>query len=337
MIVTCENCVSSFNLDENLIKNQSIRVRCSRCHCVFSVSRPGTNQASEQKAGLNKPDAEAAAAVQEPRFASPGANPVFNAGDTKTENRTPAKTIVITNQKGGVAKTSTCLNLGVSLALLNKRVLLVDFDAQSNLTVCLGYRNTESFYEIMHSGKKELAEILIKTRYPNLSLLPSCKNMVLLNKKYFNAANYEQILKLELNTIKDQYDYILIDTPPSIEFFTINALTAADLAIIPCQCEYLATFGVERIIKIIQLVKEKTNPDIDYKILFTMYENNVVVSELIRTKLKQIYDGRTFNTIIEYDTKIKESQIMRKPVIYHNKKSRAGIQYYSLAKGILSG
>ncbi|MDY6789748.1 MAG: AAA family ATPase [Thermodesulfobacteriota bacterium] len=335
MIVTCKNCESSFKLDEGVIKKQSVKVRCSKCNYVFSVFRPGTIQEPEQEADCTKHAVETAAVQQEVQFASSGTNQLFGVGEGKSEKQTPVKTIVITNQKGGVAKTSTCLNLGVSLALLNKRVLLVDFDAQSNLTVCLGYQSTESFYEILNSENKDLAEILIKTPYPNLSLLPSGKNMVLLNKKYFNAANYEYILKHELNAIKDQFDYILIDTPPSIEFFTINALTAADLAIIPCQCEYLATYGVNRIIKIIQLIKEKTNPDIDYKILFTMYEDSAVVSELIRTKLKQKYDGRTFNTIIEYDTKIKESQILRKPAIYHNKKSRAGIQYYSLAKGML--
>jgi chromosome partitioning protein len=214
---------------------------------------------------------------------------------------------------------------------------LIDFDVQSNLTVSLGYQNTHSFYEVLQGDRNNLSEMIIDTRYENLWLLPSNENMVLLNKKYFGVTNFEYILKDRLNLIKKQYDYIIIDTPPSIEFFTLNALTASRLAIIPSQCEYLSAHGVNRVVKIIDLVKGKTNPGLDYRILITMYDGTSASSKMIYTKLKERHKGKTFHTKIDFDVKVKESQIMSLPVACYSRQSQAGTQYLNLAREILGG
>lgn len=312
MIIMCENCIKKFKIDNKLIKESGSKVRCSDCGHVFTAYRP-------------------ASASQEP---PPSYNP--QPPPPYTGNGSSGNVISVSNQKGGVAKTTTCLNLGISLALLDQRVLLIDFDVQSNLTISLGYRNTNSFYEVMNSDSADLGNFIIKTKYNNLSLLPSNKNMVLLDKKYFGIQNFEFILRDRLAFVKDQFDYIVIDTPPSIGFFSINTLTSANLVIIPCECEYLSTHGVDYTLKFINLVREKTNPRIDSKILITRYDETNTVAQLVATKMQRVYENQTFNTIIERDDKIKESSIMRMPVIYYDKQSRSGLKYMRLAKEILS-
>jgi len=243
--------------------------------------------------------------------------------------------IAIINQKGGVAKTSTCLNLGISMSLLKKRVLLVDFDVQANLTISLGYKKIKSFYEVFQSDTNGLSGVIKKTKYPNLWLLPSNSNMALLTKKHSNKSNSGYLLRDKLNLVKDRFDLIIIDTPPSIEFFTLNALIASSFVIIPSQCEYFSTHGVDKVEKIIQIINQKTNQDIDYKILVTMYDAKSTSSKVVFAKLKSKYKEKAFNTIIELDNKIQESQILNVPVIYYDKESRSSTQYLNLAKEIL--
>lgn len=303
MIITCEKCETRFNLNEKITEKSAFLVRCSRCNNVFTVYK--------------SPQTEA---------------PLLLKDEVKTFRD---KIIAISNQKGGVAKTSTCLNLGISMSLLKKRVLLVDFDVQSNLTISLGYKKTKSFYEVLYSDTDSLSGIIKKTKYPNLWLIPSNSNMALLTKKNSNKRNSGYILRDKLNLIKDRFDQILIDTPPSIEFFTLNALIASSFAIIPSQCEYLSTHGINQVEKIVEIIKQKVDQDIDYKILITMYDAKNTASKVVYAKLKNKYKEKTFNTIIERDNKIQESQIVNLPVIYYDKESRSALQYLSLAKEIL--
>ena len=314
MIITCEKCETRFNMDESIVGKDAFRVRCSRCSYVFTARK--SSQGESQK--TIKPEG-----IFEEELKAP---PVNLNGD---------RIIAISNQKGGVAKTSTCLNLGISLSLLGKRVLLIDFDAQSNLSILMGHKNTKSFYEVLHSGQNGLVEFIEKTKYPNLWLLPSNRKMVLLAQKYLHEKNFEYLLRDKLNSVKDQYDYILIDTPPSVEFFTLNALIASDFVIIPSQCEYLSTHGVNQIEKIIKTIKRNINQNIDYKVLITMYDTENIHSEVIYTKLKSMYKEKTFTTIIDHDVKIKESQIMNTPVMYYDKNSISAQQYLDLAKEIV--
>ena len=243
--------------------------------------------------------------------------------------------IAVSNQKGGVAKTTTCLNLGISLAMLRKRVLLIDFDVQSNLTISLGYQNMPSFYDMLNAPREKEERFLIKTQYTGLWLLPSNKNMVLLNKRYFGAPHYEFILQERLKALRNRFDYILIDTPPSIEFFTLNALTASDLVIIPTQCDYLSTHGVDQILKLIDLVRQKTNPAVTPRMLITMYDDRSTASQVIYNKLQQLYRDQTFEALIHYDDKLREAQIMTIPVIHYDQGSRAGKEYMDLAQEVL--
>jgi len=307
MIVVCEHCRSRLKVDEQRL-DPSIRkfsARCPKCRQKFIVTLPD----------------EVADVVE---LQQPSPVPV----------RRPGHTIVITNQKGGVAKTSTCLNLGPSLALLEKKVLLIDFDIQASLTIAMGYQNTNSFYNLYNRSPQEFNAALIQTSYPGLWLLPSNKNMVLLSKKFFGKHDYEYLLERQLSRIKEQFDYIIIDTPPSIEFFTINALTTSDLAIIPTPCDYLSTHGVDQVIKIIDLIRRKTNPKLEARILVTMYEESTTAAKMIFTKLKTLHPGRLYRTVIPRDERMQEAQIMSMPVINYDQKSISGRQYLNLAREI---
>ncbi len=303
MIIACEKCETKYNIDENVTSESAFKVRCYRCSHLFTAFKSPPDEIPLLLENEVNPDRD--------------------------------RVIAISNQKGGVAKTSTCINLGISLSLLKKRVLMIDFDVQSNLTLLLGYNETKSFYEILDSGTEDLSGIIRKTRYPNLWLLPSNSRMALLTKKYLLENNFEHFLRDRLDLIKDDYDHILIDTPPSIEFFTLNALAASNFAIIPSQCEYLSIQGVRKIEEIIKIINQKDDHDIDYKVLITMYDPNNTSSKVIYSKIQKRYKDKTFNTVIEHDTKMPESQIVKIPVILYDKKSKSAFQYIKLAKEIL--
>ena len=306
MIVVCPSCLTRYDLNERLVQEPNFIARCTKCQHVFSAYRP--------------------VRVEEIHFLDLAAAKKSDGTDN---------VVAVSNQKGGVAKTSTCLNLGLSLAMHGKRVLLMDFDVQANLTISLGYKESISFYEVINGGGNDLGSHIVQTKYNNLWLFPSNKNMVLLNKKYFGARNFEFMLKDRLMAIRGRFDYILIDTPPSIEYFTLNALTAARLVIIPSQCDYLSTHGIDQILKLIQLIKTKTNPSITPRILITMYDKESTASKMICTKLRRLYPGMAFDTLIETDARIREAQIMSMPVLEYNQQSKAGLQYHRLAQEIL--
>ncbi len=303
MIVTCEKCKSRYTLDASRIKDSVFRAECSHCHHIFTVHKTPLH---EQSPYLLRPEAKKPAPRQ-------------------------CRVVCVCNQKGGVAKTSTCLNLGGALSQLKKRVLLIDFDVQANLSMLLGYRNVSSFFEALDSGDGELSKAIIKANY-NLWLLPSNSRMALASKKYLNQPNFEYLLRKRLGKIKKVFDYIVIDTPPSGDFFTLNALLASDLALIPSQCEYLSMNGVGHIENMIQVIKEKTAHKPDYRILATLYDPKNIAENVIYQKLKSQHKEKMLATTIQRDSKIQESQIAHMPVLFYDKKSLAGQQYLSLAK-----
>ncbi len=306
MIVVCPNCFTRYKLPEEHTPASQFQARCTRCGQIFTAYRP------VQVEQIPFVDLEQA-----------------------RKTRADASVIAISNQKGGVAKTTTCLNLGLSLALHSKKVLLVDFDVQANLTISLGVTPTKSIYDLIAGKADDLADLIQPTKYEGLSLLPSSKNLVLLNKRFFGAPNFEFILKDRLAKLKETFDYILIDTPPSIELFTLNALTAAGMTIIPTQCDYLSTHGIEQILKLIELVRSKTNPALEARVLITMFDPQSTASRLISKKINRLYGDITFQTLIEMDQRIREAQIMGMPVIHYNKNSKAGRQYLKLSKELL--
>ncbi len=310
MIIICENCKTRFELDDGAIREKVFRVRCSECNHVFTAYQAPPS--SEATYLLKKNPA-----VEQPK-------------NTPVQQR---KIIAVCNQKGGVAKTSTCLNLGAALALLNKRILLVDFDLQASLTILLGYKGKKSLYDIVDAGMEEMLAAL-QNPYRNLWLLPSNNRMMLLQN--YNNKKFEWTLKEKLNLIAKNFDYIIIDTPPSVEFFTLNALMAADFVIIPTQCEFLSLNGVGCMNDILQSLKQKKGSEVQYLILATMYDEQNVASKAIYNKLKNLYKDKVFDVVIGLDKKIQESQIFKKPVIYYDKNSKAASQYLALAKAIIA-
>lgn len=304
MIITCDNCKTRYNLDDSLIRNKPvISVRCSKCDNKFKVPVE-----KDQDVEL------------------PASSIVSTQWDT---------TIAVSNQKGGVAKTSTCLNMGVSLSMMGKKVLLVDFDVQANLTISLGHSvQSGSFFDILQEDANAMTDYIQATRYDNLECLPANSRMALLTKHHIHRQNFEFLLREKLATISGRYDYIIIDTPPALDFCTLNALMAAHCVIIPTPCEYLSMHGIHRIEDIIKIIRKKTGRDIDYRILVTMYDPQSTAARVIYQKIQNMFPDKLLNTVIENDQRLKESQIVHLPVYHYENKSISARQYQELAREI---
>jgi chromosome partitioning protein len=306
MIITCNNCKKRYNLDASSISKPQFKVRCAHCNHGFIVSKEP-------------------AVTQKPFAPNTGRSPDRHA------------VFAISNQKGGVAKTSTCLNLGMSLALLGKKVLLIDFDVQANLTTSLGFASRSlSFFDILYSGSESISDYIHKTRFPGVSLLPSNSRMALLTKYYMYRPGFETLLRNRLAQVVEQYDFILIDTPPAIGFCTLNALMAADHVLIPTPCEYLSMHGIHKIEDIIQFVRKKSRRDIDYHILISMHSRRSTSSEVIYRKIMDMFGDKVLATIIEHDEKMKESQIVNLPVIEYDRTSPSARQFMQLARELIA-
>lgn len=305
MIITCEKCNARYDLDVSSIKKTTFKVRCAQCNHGFKVNKPV--------------EAETDILLQ----------PVDRAQHDHL-------VISISNQKGGVAKTSTCMNLGLSLAELGKNVLLVDFDVQANLTTSLDLSsNLPSFFDILNSGVENIGNYIIETAIPNLAVLPSNSRMALLAKHYMHTPNFEFMLRDSLKWLENRFDYILIDTPPAIGYCTLNALMASDHVIVPTPCEYLSMHGIHKIEEIIQIVKRRTRSNIDYTILVTMFDSRSVATRVIFKRIQDIFKDKVFKTVIELDERMKESQILHQPVYIYNPESRSAKQYMDLAQEFL--
>ena len=310
MVITCEKCKKIYKLDESVFKESSLLVRCSNCKHVFTAYKT--------------PPADLAPVVLE------------EADSTVNEKKAihECKVVCICNQKGGVAKTSTCLNLASSLASQNKRVLLIDFDVQANLSLLLGCKNKKSFFEAMDADDGDLTKAIIKTRH-DIWLLPSNSRMALAAKKYINKPGFEYLLRKKLQRVKKVFDFIIIDTPPSGDFYTLNALLSSDLAVIPTQCDYLSMNGVGHIVNMINVIANKTKHKLDFRGLATLYNPDNTVEKVVYDKLKTQLNGRMFKTVINRDSSIQESHIACLPVIDYDRESTSGKQYLALTEELL--
>jgi chromosome partitioning protein len=231
------------------------------------------------------------------------------------------------NQKGGVGKTTTTLNIGVYLAKQNKRVLLVDLDPQANLTSGLGYsirqlensdseidfssqndtKKKKSIYEVL-IGESNIEETYISTRIENLFIVPSCIELAGAEIDLVSMMNREGLLKKALKNVKSQFDFILIDCPPSLGLITINALTASDKVIVPVQCEYYALEGLGQLLDTIKLVKNNLNSSLDVGgIILTMYDSRTKLSEQVVAEVRNYFKGKAFDTIIPRNIRLSES------------------------------
>ena len=249
-----------------------------------------------------------------------------------------SKTIAITNQKGGVGKTTTAINLGASLAVGDMRVLIVDADAQGNSTSGLGLRGSfqKSFYHSLVLDEP-LTDIVLDTELPNLKVIPSEKILAAAEIELVEVEGREFRLKKLIGAISDSYDYILIDCPPSLGLLTLNALAAADSVLIPIQCEYFALEGVSELWDTLVRIRRALNPGLAIEgFLLTMFDERTNLSNQVVSDLRSFLGAQVFSTVIPRNVRLAEAPSHGKPIILYDIKSRGAEGYLRLAKEIIN-
>ncbi|MBK7964467.1 MAG: ParA family protein [Bacteroidetes bacterium] len=249
-----------------------------------------------------------------------------------------AKIIAIANQKGGVGKTTTAINLAASLAVLEYRTLLVDADPQANATSGVGFdpRTVKtSIYECIINDVNP-KDIILETKTPHLYLLPSHIDLVGAEIEMIQMPNRERMMKQVLETVSADFDFIIIDCSPSLGLITINALTGADSVIIPVQCEYFALEGLGKLLNTIKIVQSRLNPELAIEgILLTMYDMRLRLSNQVVEEVKTHFQDIVFDTIIQRNTKLGEAPSFGESIIMHDAASKGAINYLNLAREIL--
>ncbi len=248
------------------------------------------------------------------------------------------KVIAIANQKGGVGKTTTSINLSASLAAKNKKVLVIDTDPQGNTTSGFGVDKNNldnTIYELI-LGECSIRDCIIVNVVENVSVIPSNVNLAAAEIELIGVNKKEYILKNEVDYIKDDYDFIIIDCPPSLNMLTINSMTAADSILVPIQCEYYALEGLSQLIHTINLVKERLNPELEMEgVVFTMYDSRTNLSMQVVENVKQNLKQRVYNTMIPRNIRLAEAPSYGKPINVYDAKSAGAEAYLQLADEIL--
>ena len=248
------------------------------------------------------------------------------------------KIIAIANQKGGVGKTTTSINLAASLGVLEQKVLLIDADPQANASSGLGIdvENVEiGTYQILeHSNTPE--EAIIKSSAPNVDVIPAHIDLVAIEIELVDKENREYMLKQALASVKDKYDYIIIDCAPSLGLLTLNALTSADSVVIPIQCEYFALEGLGKLLNTIKSVQKIHNPELDIEgLLLTMYDSRLRLSNQVVEEVQKHFNNMVFETIIQRNTKLSEAPSYGESIINYDATSKGAANYLSLAHEII--
>lgn len=247
--------------------------------------------------------------------------------------------IAISNQKGGVGKTSTCINFAAGLALKGKKVLVVDMDAQGNATTGLGIAKSElerSIYDVL-INEVPCKSVIVKTDVENLFVLPSSIDLAGAEVELVSQKGREKRLAFALSKVKDDYDYIVIDCPPAIGLLTINALAAADGVLIPIQSEYYALEGLSQLVNTVKLVVKSLNPNLKIEgVLITMYDGRALISRQITEEIKKYFGNKVFETFIPRNIRVSEAPSYGKPVMLHDKRCRGSIAYVALVEEYLA-
>jgi len=248
------------------------------------------------------------------------------------------KVIALANQKGGVGKTTTAINLAASLAVLEKKVLIIDADPQANATSGIGFdvKNVKtSIYECIVE-EIDPRKIILKSEINGLDLIPSHIDLVGAEIEMLNLPNREKVLATVINQVRDEYDFILIDCSPSLGLITVNALTAADSIIIPVQCEYFALEGLGKLLNTIKIIQTRLNPDLEIEgFLLTMYDSRLNLANQVLEEVRTHFSDMVFETLINRNIKLSEAPSFGIPAVLYDASSKGATSYMDLAREIL--
>ena len=246
--------------------------------------------------------------------------------------------IAIANQKGGVGKTTTSINLSSCIAAKGKKVLVVDIDPQGNTTSGYGIEKNDldnTIYELM-LGDCSIEDCIIKDVIENISILPSNVNLAAAEIDLIGVDKKEYILKNEIDWVKDRYDYIIIDCPPSLSLLTVNAMTTADSVLVPIQCEYYALEGLSQLIHTVNLVKERLNPNLEMEgVVFTMYDSRTNLSAQVVENVKSHLNQKVYRTVIPRNIRLAEAPSYGQPINIYDPKSAGAESYLALAEEVI--